>query len=168
MDVGRASLELAQARHSRLRSIQSLIAPRSSQIILLSTESIQLSRLEWIGLAVLATSLLYLAGIHHWVVEMVVKHVFSFDVPPEKVPAYMEFSAKVAKPFFENWPGINSYDVFQTVVGRPVFTKEIVYKDMDAFSRAQAKLGEPEAQKVAGQFFSFVKNLESRLILEVV
>ena len=99
---------------------------------------------------------------------MVVKHVFSFDVSPEKVPAYMEFSAKIAKPFFEKWPEISSYDVFQTVVGRPVFTKEIVYKDMDAFSKAQAKLGDSEAQKVAGEFFSYTKNLESKLIIEVV
>jgi hypothetical protein len=67
---------------------------------------------------------------------MVVKPVFSLDVSPEKALAYMEFSAKVAKPFFEGGSEIMPYDVFQTVVGRPVFTKEIVYKDMDAFSRA--------------------------------
>lgn len=53
---------------------------------------------------------------------MVVKHVFSLDVSPEKVLAYMEFSAKVAKPFFEGWSEIMPYDVFQTDVGRPVFT----------------------------------------------
>lgn len=99
---------------------------------------------------------------------MVVKHVFSFDVPAEKMTNYIKWSAETAKPFFEKYPEVRSYDVYQTVAGRPTFVKEVVYEDMKAFCSVQGKLGGPDVQKVLGEFFSFVVNLETKLIIEIV
>jgi len=99
---------------------------------------------------------------------MVVKHVFCFDVPAEKMGDFVKWCAQTAKPFFEKYPEVESYDVYQTIAGRPTFIKEVVYKDMKAFCSMQGKLGAPEVQKVLGEFFSFVVNLETKLIVEIV
>lgn len=99
---------------------------------------------------------------------MVVKHVFCFDVPAEKIANYIKWSAKIAKPFFEKYPEVRSYDVYQTVAGKPTFIKEVVYEDMKAFCSMQGKLGGPEIQKVVGEFFSYIINLETKLIIEIV
>jgi len=99
---------------------------------------------------------------------MAVKHIFSFDVPAEKVAAYLKWSKEKAVPYFEAWPSVISYDVYQTIAGSPTFTKEMVYKDLAAFKDAQEFAAtDPEAQRTVGEFFSFVVNLESRLIVEV-
>jgi hypothetical protein len=99
---------------------------------------------------------------------MVVKHVFSFDVPAENMSNYIKWSGETAKPFFEKYPEVRSYDVYQTVAGKPTFVKEVVYEDMKAFCSMQGKLNGPEIQKVIGEFFSYIVNLETKLILEIV
>lgn len=99
---------------------------------------------------------------------MVVKHVFSFDVPAEKMSNYIKWSAETAKPFFEKYREVRSYDVYQTVAGKPTFVKELVCEDMKAFCSMQGKLGDPEIQRVVGEFFSYIMNLETKLILEIV
>jgi len=99
---------------------------------------------------------------------MVVKHVFCFDVPAEKMENFMKWCAETSKPFFEKYPEIRSYDVYQTIAGKPTFIKEVVYEDMKAFCSMQGKLGAPDVQKVFGEFFSFVVNLETKLIIEIV
>lgn len=58
--------------------------------------------------------------------------------------------------------------MYQTVAGRPTFIKEVVYENMEAFCSMQGKMGEAEIQKVIGRFFSYVVNLETKLILEIV
>jgi len=99
---------------------------------------------------------------------VVVKQVFSFDVPAEKIENYVKWSAETAKPFFEKYPEVRSYDVYQMVDGKPAFVKEMVYEDMKAFDSIQAKMGDPEIQKVVGEFFSYVVNLETKLMKEIV
>jgi len=99
---------------------------------------------------------------------MVVKHVFSFDVPAENMSNYIKWSGETAKPFFEKYLEVRSYDVYQTVAGKPTFVKEVVYEDMKAFCSMQGKLNGPEIQKVIGEFFSYIVNLETKLILEIV
>jgi len=89
-------------------------------------------------------------------------------VPAEKMSGYIKWSVETAKSFFEKYPEIRSYDVSPTVAGKPTFTKEIVYVDMKAFCSMQGKLGEPEIQKVVGEFFRYVMNLETKLIVEIV
>ena len=98
---------------------------------------------------------------------MVLNHIVCFDIPAEKVSGYIKWSAETAKPLFEKHPEVRSYDVYQTVAGKPTFIKEVVYKNMEAFCSMQAKLGQPEIQRVIGQFFSFIINLEIKLILEI-
>lgn len=50
----------------------------------------------------------------------------------------------------------------------PTFIKEVVYEDMKAFCSMQGKLAEPKIKKVVGEFFSYVTNLETKLIVEIV
>ena len=78
---------------------------------------------------------------------MVVKHVFSFDVSAEKMSRFIKWCTETAKPFFEKYPEIKSYDVFQTIAGKPMFIKEVVYEDMKAFCSMQAKGVDPETKK---------------------
>jgi len=99
---------------------------------------------------------------------MVVKHVFSFDVPAEKVSKFIKWCVKTGKPFFEKFPEIRSYDIYQTVAGKPTFIKEVVYEDMKAFCSMQGKLSESEIQSVFGEFFFYIVNLETKLIMEIV
>ena len=87
---------------------------------------------------------------------MIVKHVFSFDVPADKVSNYIKWSAETAKPFFEKHPKVKSYDVYWAVAGKPTFVKEVVYEDMKTFCSMQEKLSEPETQKVVGESFSYI------------
>jgi len=39
---------------------------------------------------------------------MVVKHVFSFDVPAEKMGNFVKWCAETSKPFFEKLPEVKS------------------------------------------------------------
>lgn len=97
-----------------------------------------------------------------------VKHVFSFDVPAEKMSSFVKWCAETSKPFFEKLPEVKSYDVYQTMIGKPTFMKEVVYEDLKAFCSMWQKAGDPKIQKVMAEFFSFVVNLESKLIMEIV
>jgi hypothetical protein len=99
---------------------------------------------------------------------MVVKHVFNFDVPAEKMGNFIKWCAEISKPFFEKLPEVKSYDVYQTMVGKPAFVKEVVYEDLKAFYNMWQKANDPKIQKVMGEFFSYVVNLESKLIMEIV
>jgi hypothetical protein len=99
---------------------------------------------------------------------MVVKHVFSFDVPAEKIASFAKWCAETSKPFFEKFPEVKSYDVYQTMVGKPGFAKEVVYTDLNAFNSMWQKANDPKVQKVMAEFFSYVINLESKLIIEIV
>jgi len=99
---------------------------------------------------------------------MVVKHVFSFDVPAEKMSSFVKWCAETAKPVFEKYPEVKSYDVYQTIAGKPTFVKEVVYKDLKSFVSMWQKSAYPKIQKVMGEFFSYAVNLESRLVIEIV
>jgi len=66
---------------------------------------------------------------------MVIKHVFSFDIASEKVAAYIGFSAKIAKPFFEKFPGIISSSKHSLIT----------------FPGMSRKPGEPEVQEAVAQ-----------------
>jgi len=99
---------------------------------------------------------------------MVVKHVFSFDVPAEKMGNFVKWCAETSKPFFEKLPEVKSYDVYQAIVGKPTFVKEVVYADLNAFNSMWQKASDPKVQKVFGEFFSYVVNLESKLVMEIV
>jgi len=99
---------------------------------------------------------------------MVVKHVFSFDVPAEKMGSFVKWCAETSKPFFEKLPEVKSYDVYQTIAGKPIFTKEVVYTDLNAFNSMWQKANYPRIQRVMGEFFSYAINLESKLIMEIV
>ena len=99
---------------------------------------------------------------------MVVKHVFSFDVPAEKMNSFVKWCAETSKPFFEKLPEVKAYDVYQTIAGKPTFVKEVVYQDLKAFNSMWQKTNDPKIQKVMGEFFSYVVNLESKLIMEIV
>jgi len=46
--------------------------------------------------------------------------------------------------------------------------KEVVHGDLKAFYSMWSKAGDPAVQKVFGEFFSFVVNLESKLVMEIV
>lgn len=98
---------------------------------------------------------------------MVMKHVFCFDVSAEKMSNFVQWCAETSKPFFEKLPEVQSYDVYQTMAGKPTFVKEVVYEDL-AFCSMWQKSNDPKIQKVMGEFFSYVVNLESRLIMEIV
>jgi hypothetical protein len=55
------------------------------------------------------------------------------------------------------------------MVGKPMFVKEVVYEDLKAFcSMWQRTTTDTEIQKVNAEFFSYVVNLESRLVMEIV
>jgi len=54
------------------------------------------------------------------------------------------------------------------MVGKPAFVKEVVYEDLMAFYNMWQKANDPKIQKVMGEFFSYVVNLESKLIMEMV
>jgi len=99
---------------------------------------------------------------------LVVKHVFSFDVPAEKIANFAKWCTETSKPFFEKLPEVKSYDVYRTMVGKHAFVKEVVYKDLTAFYNMWQKASDPKLQKVMGEFFSYVVNLESKLIMEIV
>jgi hypothetical protein len=100
--------------------------------------------------------------------EMVVKHVFCFDVPAENMGNFVKWCADTSKPFFEKLPEVKSYDVYQTVAGKPTFVKEVVCADLNAFNSMWQKASDPMVQKVFGEFFSYVGDLESKLIMEIV
>jgi hypothetical protein len=99
---------------------------------------------------------------------MVVKHVFCFDVPAEKMGNFVKWCTETSKPFFEKLPEVKSYDVYQTIAGKPTFVKEVIYPDLNAFNSLWQKASDPNIQKVMGEFFSYVVNLESKLLMEIV
>ncbi len=94
--------------------------------------------------------------------------MFSFDVPVERMLNFVKWCTETSKPFFEGFPEIESYDVYQTMVGKHTFVKEVVYKDFTAFYNMWQKASDPKVQKVMAEFFSYVVNLESKLIMEIV
>jgi len=99
---------------------------------------------------------------------LTVKHMFSFDVPAEKMGNFVKWCTETSKPFFEKLPEVKSYDVYQTIAGKPTFVKEVIYADLNAFNSLWQKASDPSIQKVMGEFFSYVVNLESKLLMEIV
>lgn len=99
---------------------------------------------------------------------MVLKHVFSFDVPAEEMNNFVKWCIETSKPFFEKFPEIKSYNVYQTMAGKPTFVKEVVYEDLRAFCSMWQKASDPKVQRVMGKFFSYAVNVESRLVMQIV
>jgi hypothetical protein len=100
---------------------------------------------------------------------MVVKQLYSFDVPAEKMGTFVKWATETAVPFFKKLPEIKSIHYNQTIVGKPAFVKEVVFADLNGFnSMVQKVLSDPKAQKVMGEFYSYVVNLESKLVMEIV
>jgi len=81
---------------------------------------------------------------------------------------FVKWCAETSKPFFEKLTEVESYDVYQTIAGKPTFMKEVVYSDLNAFNSMWQKANDPQIQKVMGEFFSYVVNLESKLVMEIV
>ena len=84
---------------------------------------------------------------------MVAKHVFSFDILAEKMGNFAKRCAETSKPFFKKSPEVKSYDVYQTITGKPTLMKEAIYEDLKAFYSLRQKTNDPKIQKVTGEFY---------------
>ena len=98
---------------------------------------------------------------------MFVKHVFYFDVSVDRLGNFFDWTHKTAKPFYKKFPGVKSFNVYRTIAGKPSFTMEVEYENLDAFNNQWQKVDDPQIAEVMGGFFSFAINLESRLITQV-
>jgi hypothetical protein len=100
---------------------------------------------------------------------MVVKLLYSFDVPAEKMGTLVKWAAETAVPFFMKFPEIKSIHYNQTIVGKPMFVKEVTFADLNAWNSLMQKyLSDPKIQKVMSEFFSYVVNLETKLVMEII
>ena len=100
---------------------------------------------------------------------MVVKMLYSFDVPAEKMGTFVKLAPETWLPFFSKFPEIKSIHYNQTIVGKPMFVKEVTFADLNAWnSFGQKYFSDPKIQKVMGEFFSYVVNLETKLIMELL
>jgi hypothetical protein len=100
---------------------------------------------------------------------MVVKLLYEFDVPAEKVPTFLKWLAEVAVPYFKKFPEIQDIHYNQTIVGKPMFVKALTFADLNAWTSLTNKyLSDPKMQEVMGTFVSYTTNLESKLVMEVI
>jgi hypothetical protein len=100
---------------------------------------------------------------------MVVKQLYTFDVPGDKMATFVKWAAETAVPFFTKFPEIKSIHYNQTIVGKPMFVKEVTFADLNAWNSLMLKyFSDPKMQKVMGEFFSYVVNLESKLVMEII
>ena len=100
---------------------------------------------------------------------MVVKLLYEFDVPAEKVPAFLKWVAEVAVPFFKKQPEVKDIHYSQTLVGKPAFVKEVTFADLNGCTSAMQKvLSDPKMQELMGQLFSYTVNLETKLVMQVI
>ena len=100
---------------------------------------------------------------------MVVKLLYEFDVPAEKVPAFLKWVAEVAVPFFKKQPEVKDIHYNQTIVGKPMFVKAVTFADLNAWTSAMNKyFSDPKMQEIMGKFFSYTVNLETKLVMEVI
>ena len=100
---------------------------------------------------------------------MVIKLLYEFDVPAEKTGTFVKWCAETAVPFFKKMPEIKSIHYNQTIVGKPMFVKEVIFEDLNAWnSMMQKYLTDPKIQQLMGTFFSYTVNLETKLVMEVI
>jgi hypothetical protein len=98
---------------------------------------------------------------------LVVKLVFRHDVVPGKLEAYLEWSKRSIK-MFEALPFIKSYDVYQSIAGARLITKEIILGDISDLPKLIETLGRPDFAKEVSEFRTYVDNLEVSLIVELL
>lgn len=102
-------------------------------------------------------------------IKMVVKLLYEFDVPAEKMGNFVKLAAETWVPFFKKFPEIKSIHYNQTIVGKPMLVKEVTFADLNAWNSLMQKyLSDPNMQKIMGEFFSYTVNLETKLIMEIV
>jgi hypothetical protein len=100
---------------------------------------------------------------------MVVKLLYEFDVPAEKVPAFLKWVGEVAVPYFKKLPEIKDIHYNQTIVGKPMFVKAVTFADLNAWTSLMNKyLSDKKMQQLMGTFFSYTVNLEIKLVMEVI
>jgi hypothetical protein len=100
---------------------------------------------------------------------MVVKQLFEFNVPGEKMGTFVKWAAEVAIPFFKKSPEIKDIHYNQTITGKPMFVKEVTFADLNAWSSFMQKyLSDLKMQKVMGEFYSYAVNLETKLVMEII
>jgi hypothetical protein len=100
---------------------------------------------------------------------MVVKLLFEFDVPAEKMGNFIKSATTTWVPFFKKFPEIKSIHYNQTIVGKPMFVKSVTFADLNAWSSfTQKYLSDQKLQQVMGEFLSYAVNLESKLVMEIV
>ena len=86
--------------------------------------------------------------------------IFLFDVPEEKQTEYLKATTETIKPFWESH-GCESYDIWQTTDGSPVFMKTMFFKDPEAMMKALQSSGE-EAKPVVELYNSFATNITNK------
>jgi len=100
---------------------------------------------------------------------MVVKLLYEFDVPAEKVPTFLKWVAEVAVPFFKKFPEIKDIHYNQTIVGKPMFVKAVTFADLNSWTSLMNKyLSDTKMQEIMGKFFSYTANLETKLVMEAI
>jgi hypothetical protein len=100
---------------------------------------------------------------------MVVKMLYEFDVPAEKMASFVKWAAEVAVPFFKKLPEVKDIHYNQTIVGKPMFVKEVTCADLNAWNSAMQKaLSDPKMQKLMMELFSYAVNLETKLVMEII
>ena len=100
---------------------------------------------------------------------MVVKILYEFDVPAEKVPTLLQWLAEVAVPYFKKQPEIRDIHYNQTIVGKPMFVKVVTFADLNAWASLMNKYqSDPKMQEIMGKFLSYTTHLETKLVMEVM
>jgi hypothetical protein len=100
---------------------------------------------------------------------MVVKLLYEFDVPAERVPTFLKWLAEVAVPYFKKQPEVQDIHYNQAIVGKPMFVKAVTFADLNAWTSLTNKyFSDPKMQEIMGTFLSYTANLETKLVMEVM
>ena len=90
---------------------------------------------------------------------MAASMIFTFDVPEEKQAEYLKATSEKIKPFWESH-GCESYDIWQTSDGEPVFMKIMLFSDLDAMKNSMQ--GNEDAKPIVELFGSFATNVSRK------
>lgn len=94
----------------------------------------------------------------------IVKVVFTYDVPVNNQPEYLEVTSEKIKPFWESH-GCKSYSLWQVTSESTAFVKEMVFEDLTTMEKSMT-LG--EAKSIKGLFYRFANNVLRKVYIRKI
>lgn len=90
-----------------------------------------------------------------------VKIVFTYDVPVDRQPEYLNLTRDKIKPFWESH-GCQSYSLWQPIDSPTAFVKEMVFEDRAAMEKTMAL---DEAKPVKELFQNFAQGVSRKVCI---